>query len=118
MIDTTRSTATTDRMLRSYREQRPVTHSDPFSPLLHCRVDPHQLQLLVLCKCTNTTKYTLPCVCVLAFSQSFFKGLATQLVTPLNPSDDAKLDHSSGTPDSMAIYPKPGQTLLYTTYDR
>ena len=61
---------------------------------------------------------TPPSVCVLAFSQSFFKGLATQLATPLNPSDDAKLDHSSGTPDSMAIYPKPGQTLLYTTYDR
>jgi len=34
---------------------------------------------------------------VLAFSQSFFKGLATQLATPLNPSDDAKLDYSSGT---------------------
>ena len=32
---------------------------------------------------------TPPCVCVLAFSQSFSKGLTTQLATPLNPSDDA-----------------------------
>ena len=43
---------------------------------------------------------------------------------PLDPSDDAKLDHSSGTRwpickqvyplDSTAIYPKPGHKLLYT----
>ena len=43
---------------------------------------------------------------------------------PLNPSDDAKLDHSSGTRwpickqvcplDSTAIYPKSGHKLLYT----
>ena len=58
----------------------------------------------------------LPCVCVLVFSQSFSKELATQLATPLNPSDDAKLDHSSALDDryvnkfaplnSTAIYPK------------
>ena len=56
-------------------------------------------------------------MCVSIFA-NIFKELATQLATPLDPSNDAKLDHSSGTPDSMAIYPKPGQTLLYTTYDR
>ena len=28
----------------------------------------------LLCKCANTTKCTPPCVCVLAFSQSFPKG--------------------------------------------
>ena len=59
------------------------------------------------------------CMCV-RFSQSFSKGLATQLATPLNPSDDAKLDHSSGYAnkfaplDSTAIYPNPGHKLLYT----
>ena len=50
--------------------------------------------------------------------------LATQLATPHDPSDNAKLDHSSGTrwpickqvcPSySTAIYPKPGHKLLYT----
>ena len=44
---------------------------------------------------------------------------------PLNPSDDAKLDHSSALDDryvnkfapldSTAIYPKPGHKLLYTS---
>jgi hypothetical protein len=34
---------------------------------------------------------------VLAFLQLFFKRLATQLTMPLDPSNDAKLDHSSGT---------------------
>jgi hypothetical protein len=62
-------------------------------------------------------------MCVSIFT-IIFKGLATQLVTPLNPSNDAKLDHSSGTNDryankfapldSMTIYPKPGHQLLYT----
>ena len=70
---------------------------EPFSPPFHRRVDPHQLQLHLLCKCAIITKCTPPCVCVLAFSQSFSKGLATQLAMPLDPSDDAKLDHSSGT---------------------
>ena len=94
-------TATTDQTLslsvRSLRDQSPVHSIGPFSsPFLH-RVDPHQLQLHLLCKCANTIKCTPPCVCVLAFSQSFSKGLATQLATPLNPSDDGKLDHLSGT---------------------
>ena len=66
----------------------------PFSLI---QVDPIQLQQLLLCKCANTTKCAPPCVCVLAFSQSFSKELATQLATPLDPSNDAKLDHSSGT---------------------
>ena len=30
------------------------------------------------------------CMCV-TFSQTFSKGLVTQLATPLDPSDDAKL---------------------------
>ena len=61
---------------------------------------------------------------MLAFSQSFPKGLATQLATPLDPSDDAKLDHTVALDDryankfapldSTAIYPKPGHQLLYT----
>ena len=33
---------------------------------------------------------------------------------PLDPSNDAKLDDSSGTLDSTTIYPKPGHQLLYT----
>ena len=114
--------ATTDRTqdpsVRSPRDQRPV-HS--VRPCLFCvghrwhhrtirtlradtppmeflhQVDPHQLQLHLLCKCANTTKCTPPCVCVLAFHNHFQRMLATQLATPLNPSDDAKLDHSSGT---------------------
>ena len=69
--------------------------------------------------CQHHQVYTTMCMCV-SFSQSFSKGLAM----PLNPSDDAKLDHSSGTRwryankfaplDSMAIYPKPSHQLLYT----
>jgi hypothetical protein len=76
--------------IRSTCQTRPVT---PWP----ARLTPFQHQLLLLCKCTNTTKCTPPCACVLPFSQSFFKGLATQLATPLDPSNDAKLDHSSGT---------------------
>jgi hypothetical protein len=69
--------------------QRPVTSSDLFLSLFLRRVDPFQLQLLLLCKCTNTTK------CTTSFSQTFFKELTTQLATPLDPSNNAKLDHSS-----------------------
>ena len=85
---------------RAVRTLRADTLPVEFRTLLttfHRRVDPHQLQLHLLCTCANTAKCTPPCVCVLAFSQSFFKGLATQLAMPLNPNDDAKLDHSSGT---------------------
>jgi hypothetical protein len=62
-------------------------------------------------------------MCV-SFSQTFCKGLVTQITMPLNPNNDAKLDHSSGTRwliwnkfaplDSTAIYPKLGHKLLYT----
>jgi hypothetical protein len=56
------------------------------------------LKLHLLHKCANTTKCTSPYACVLAFSQSFSsKELATQLAIPLDSSNDAKLDHSSGT---------------------
>jgi hypothetical protein len=75
---------------------RSLTVTPLLPPFLH-RVDPLQLQLLLLCKCANTTKCTPPYARVLAFSQSFFKELATQLATPLDPNNDAKLDHSSGT---------------------
>ena len=34
----------------------------------------HPCKHHLLCKCANTTKCTPPCVCVLAFSQSFPKG--------------------------------------------
>jgi hypothetical protein len=61
------------------------------------QVDPIQLQQLLLCKCANTTKCTPPNASVLAFSQIFFKGLVTQFTTPLDLSNDAKLDHSSGS---------------------
>ena len=37
---------------------------------------PFQLQLLLLCKCANTTKCTPSCASVLLFSQTFFKGLS------------------------------------------
>ena len=73
--------------------------------------------------CQHHQVCTTMCMCV-SFSQTFSKGLVTQLATPLDPSDDAKLDHSSGTRwpickqvcplDSTAIYPKPGHQLLYT----
>jgi hypothetical protein len=33
----------------------------------------------------------------LAFSQTFFKGIFTLFTTPLDPSNIAMLDHSSGT---------------------
>jgi hypothetical protein len=55
---------------------------------------------------------------VLAFSQSFSKELTTQLATPLDPSNDAKLDDRYANKfaplNSTAIYPKPGHQLLYT----
>jgi hypothetical protein len=64
---------------------------------------------------------------VLAFHKHFSKGFATQLATPLNTSNDAKLDHSNALDDryankfaplnSMTIYPEPGHVLLYTTFD-
>ena len=46
--------------------------------------------------CQHQQVCTTMCMCV-SFSQTFSKGLVTQLATPLDPSDNAKLDHSSGT---------------------
>jgi len=89
--------AYTDQTRRSYQGLHPVTSSEFLSPPFLRRVDPLQLQLLLLCKCTNTTKCTTPCACVLAFHKHFTKGLVTQFTTPLDPCNDAKLDHSSGT---------------------
>jgi len=43
-------------------------------------------------KCANTTK----CKCVSIFL-NIFLGLITHLDMPLDPSNDAKLDHSNGT---------------------
>ena len=61
-------TATTNRTLslsvRSLCDQSPVHSVGPFSsPFLH-RVDPHQLQLHLLCKYANTTM----CMCVSIFT--------------------------------------------------
>ena len=62
------------------------------------------------------------CTCVSIFT-IIFKESITQFTTPLDPSNDAKLDHSSGDDqyankfaplDSTGIYPKPGHQLLYT----
>jgi hypothetical protein len=46
--------------------------------------------------CQHHQVFTNLCACV-SFSQTFPKGLVTQFSTPLDPSNDAKLDHSSGT---------------------
>ena len=46
--------------------------------------------------CQHHYVFTILCMCV-SFSQMFSKGLVTQFTTPLDPSNDAKLDHSSGT---------------------
>jgi hypothetical protein len=54
-------------------------------------------QLLHLCKCANTTKCPPTCAHVLAFHKHFTKGLVTQFTTSIDPNNDAKLDHSSGT---------------------
>jgi hypothetical protein len=37
------------------------------------------------------------CKCVSIFTIILLKELTTQLATPLDPSNDAKLDHTSGT---------------------
>jgi hypothetical protein len=64
------------------------------------------LKLHLLRKCANTTKCTSPCACVLAFSQSFSsKELATQLASPLDSSNDTKLDHSSYMTDMQTSLP-------------
>ena len=73
-----------------------VTHSDLFRLHFFADLIRFNFNFFLLCKCANTTKCTPTCVCVLAFDKHF-KELATQLATPLDPSDDAKLDHSSGT---------------------
>ena len=68
--------------VRSLRDQSPVHSVGPFSsPFLH-RVDPHQLQLHLLCKYANTTKCTPLCVCVLVFLQSYLDGSLLSLLDP------------------------------------
>ena len=66
--------------------------------------------------CQYNQVYNTLCTCV-SFSQTFFKELTTQLATPLDPSNDAKLDtrvalddryaNKFAPLDSTAIYPKP-----------
>ena len=73
LTDACALSAATDRTRWSCLGQCPVTHSDTFSPPFLHQVDPHQLQLLLLCKCANTTKCTPPCVCVLAFHKYFLE---------------------------------------------
>jgi hypothetical protein len=77
---------------RACPESGPMSgqHQWPLSlPFLH-RVDHHQRM------CQRHQVYTTMCMCVSIFT-IIFKELDTQLVTPLDPSNDAKLDHSSGT---------------------
>jgi hypothetical protein len=47
--------------------------------------------------CTCVSVFTNIFKGVRIFTNNFSKELATQLATPLDPSNDAKLDHSSGT---------------------
>jgi hypothetical protein len=47
--------------------------------------------------CQHQQVFTTLCTCVSIFTIIFSKELATQLATPLDSSNDAKLDHSSGT---------------------
>jgi hypothetical protein len=47
--------------------------------------------------CQHQQVFTTLCTCVSIFTIIFLKELATQLVTPLDPSIYAKLDRSSGT---------------------
>ena len=57
------------------RTVRTLRANTPPMEFLH-QVDPHQLQLHLLCKCANTTKCTPPCVCVLAFHNHFPKDIS------------------------------------------
>jgi hypothetical protein len=77
-----------DALDKRWRFHPSSTLSPVLPPLLY--------QLLHLCKCANT-KCPPTCAHVLAFYKHFTKGLVTQLTTPLDPNNDAKLDHSSGT---------------------
>jgi hypothetical protein len=73
--------------------------------------------------CQHHQVYITMCMCVSIFT-IILKELTTQFATPLDPSNDAKLDHSSGTRwplckqvcplNGTVIYPKPGYQLLYT----
>jgi hypothetical protein len=47
--------------------------------------------------CQHHQVYITMCMCVSIFTNIFPKDLATQLAMPLDPNNDAKLDHSSGT---------------------
>jgi hypothetical protein len=69
-------------------------------------------------------KCTILSVSELAFFTNIFQRLFTLFTTPLDPSNIAMLDRSSGTRwpickqvsplDSTTIYPKPVHKLLYT----
>ena len=75
----------------------PVTIPDASGHSVTCATNSFQLYLLHPCSNVPTTKCITLCTCVSIFSQTFSRVLATQLATPLDPSDDAKLDHSTGT---------------------
>ena len=61
------------------RTVRTLRADTPSVEFLH-QVDPHQLQLHLLCKCANTTKCTPPCVCVLAFHNHFPKDVSHSIL--------------------------------------
>jgi hypothetical protein len=61
-----------------------------FATFIHGSTSPLQIRQHHKC-------FTIMCKCVSIFTNIFPKELVTQLVTPLDPSNDAKLDHSSST---------------------
>jgi hypothetical protein len=66
-------------------------HPEPgFAFFLHGSTSPLQM-------CQHHKCFTITCKCVSIFINIFPKELATRLATPLDPSNDAKLDHSSST---------------------
>ena len=67
------------RTIRTLRADTPPVEFQTLLALFHHRVDPHQVQLHLLCKCANTTKCTPPCVCVLAFNNHFSKDYPLNL---------------------------------------
>jgi hypothetical protein len=46
--------------------------------------------------CQHHHVFSTLCMCV-SFSQTFYQRISSLFTTPLDPSNDAKLDHSSGT---------------------
>jgi hypothetical protein len=76
-----RTTQTCSFLLLFFSKLIQINSITPTSPLQMCQH--HQV-------------YNTMCLCVSIFT-TIFKGLVTQFTTPLDPSNDAKLDHSSGT---------------------